>query len=254
MHSPPPPDFEFPMISLFGGVFFIIVLSTSLWSLWQRRHAWGWWESPITLTTILVSVGVLALLPMIFWRQTSWWAWSYMLSYMAFTGGLSYFILALKRRQRHGPLPTNWMRNHVIAPNIVGTAAAWFFFYNSGAWHTPNLLLQDSTHHWSTPHAFAFWISVDIVGFYCFLRIAILLLKLKADMRRGDSGPVTVYLGSAVAGMSLCVIGVLVGTHHGLTASIFAVIVVLLMLLFAPQVWMSGFSWRAKRRRLVSVD
>jgi len=256
MHYPPPADFELSLISLFGGVFFLIVFGTAAWSMWHRRHAWGWWESPITMATALLSTGVLALIPMIFWRNTTtWWAWSYLLSYMTVMAGLGYFILALKRRQQHGPLPTNWIRNNIISPYAVGTAAAWLFFAASGAWHHPELLHHDTiTGTWSNSYAFAFWIACDAVGFYSFLRIFMLLIALRKDSRRGDRGPVTVYLGSALAGMAVCVTGVLAGIHDQSSAARFAAILILVLLTFGPQVWMSGWSWRAKRRRLVGVD
>ena len=251
----------FSLESIFGGIFFLIVFSTAVWSIWQRRWAWGWWESPITLTTILLSVGNLALLPMIFWRSVTWWALAYMLSYMAFASALGFFIQALKRRQCGIPLPHNWIRNHVVAPNAVGTAAAWYFFVNSGALHNPQLLLQDSTHQWVTVHALAFWITVDAVGFYGFARIAILLVKLRADPRRGDSRKIDVYLFSSTAGMALCLAGALVALHHQIGAlgeglcrltasSILAVIIALLALAFGPQVFMSGWSWRSKEKNL----
>ncbi len=243
----------FSLVSVFGGIFFLIVFSTAVWSIWQRRWAWGWWESPITLTTILLSVGNLALIPMIFWRSVSWWALAYMLSYMTFAGALGFFIQALKRRQCGGPLPRNWIRNHVVAPNAVGTAAAWYFFVNSGALHNPQLLLQDSTHQWVTVHAVAFWLTADAVGFYGFARIAILLVKLRADPRRGDSRKIDVYLFSSTAGMTLCLVGALVALHHQMTATILVVIIVLLALAFGPQVLMSGWSWRSKGKNLTGT-
>jgi len=250
-----PPAQDSPLLSLFGALFFTIVFTTSAWALWHRRHAWGWWESPITMANTLLAIGVLALLPMIFWRDNSWWAWMYLLSYMSVMAGLGYFIVALKRRQQHGPLPNRWLRNHVLFPYLFGTLAAWYFFFTSGAWHNPHLLHQDfTTHNWTTPEAFAFWIACDTVGFYSFMRIAILLLALRADSRRGDRRNVNIYLGSATAGMTVCVIGVIAGIHDKTSAITLAIIMALVFLMSTPQIVISAISWRSKHRKLLTPD
>lgn len=244
---------------LIGAAFVAVMAGVGIWSIWQRRHAWGWWETPTTVNVVLLVLGAAFTIPAFMHRDVCapqtygvnvycYWGHSYVIAAVLTFGSLASFIVGLKRRQRHGVPSRQWIRWVVIVPTVAAVAVMLGAYVWSGAVNDPWLLDPQS----GAPNAGVrvFWSAVAVVMAYLLALMAALLLRLRADSRRGDHGPILVYLGTCAAGVVLTVVAV--ATAAGFTVA--QVIVVESAVLFALMVGgsatVAGLSWRRKVRRM----
>ena len=246
--EPPPGILTSADNTLIGCIFFIVLATLGLWSVWQRRHAWGWWESPTTIGVILLSAGAVCVTPVFFGREHIWW-WghSYIAADFLTFAGLAFFAITIERRQHHGAPPLRSIRLIVI-PTIVGLGVIVAAYIGSGAWQNPWLL--DPAVTGLNAGVRILWTTIALELGYLLAIIAHQLLKLLADKRRGDRGPIIIYLGSCLAGMGLAVIAIAAAYGYGATPSIIVMSAVLFGLMTGGKIGISGLSWRRKRHRI----
>jgi hypothetical protein len=95
-----------------------------------------------------------------------------------------------------------------------------------------------------------FWTTIAVELTYLLAVIAHQLVKLLADQRRGDRGPVTIYLGSCLAGIGLAVIAIAAAHGYGATPSVIVLAALLFGMMTGGNIGISGLSWRRKRHRI----
>lgn len=245
-YEPPPAILTVPHSTLYGCIFFIVLATLGVWSVWQRRHAWGWWESPTTTGVILLSAGAVCVTPVFFGRESIWW-WGH--AYIAadfFTfAGLAFFAITMQRRQQPG---AHRSMRLIVMPTIVGLGVIVAAYIGSGAWQNPWML--DPAVTGLNAGVRILWTTIAVELGYLLAIIAHQLLKLLADKRRGDRGPIIIYLGSCLAGIGLAVIAIAAAHGYGATPSMMVVSAVLFGLMTGGKIGISGLSWRRKRHRI----
>jgi hypothetical protein len=247
-HEPPPGILTHGGSTLIGCVYFVLLATLGLWSVWQRRHAWGWWESPTTNGVILLAFGAWCVVPIFFGREHIWWWGHAYIAAAIFTfSGLAFFAITMERRQRHGAPPTLYIRL-IVVPTIVGLVVIVAAYFASGAWQNPWLLDPSVTE--VNRGVRLLWMTVACELAYLLAVIAHQLVKLRADSRRGDRGPVTIYLASCAAGMGLAVIATAAAHGYGATPAIIVQASILFGLMTGGKIGISGLSWRRKTKRL----
>jgi hypothetical protein len=246
--EPPPEILTGGDNTLIGCLFAVVLATLGLWSMWQRRHAWGWWESPTSIGVILLTAGAVCVTPMFFGRQhIGWWSHSYIAADFFTFAGLAFFAITMKRRQQHGAPPIRSIRLIVI-PTIVGLGVIVAAYIGSGAWQNPWLL--DPAVTGLNTGIRILWTTIACVLTYLLAIIAHQLVKLLADKRRGDRGPVIIYLGSCLAGMGLSVIAIAAAQGYGATPSLIVSSALLFGIMTSGKIGISGLSWRRKRHRM----
>ncbi len=217
--------------------------------MWQRRHAWGWWESPTTIGVILLTAGAVCVTPVFFGReQIWWWGQSYIAATVFTFSGLAFFAITMERRQHHGVAPPMRSVRLIVLPTVVGLGVIIAAYIGSGAWQDPWLL--DPAITGLNPGVPILWTTVACEMSYLLAIIAHQLVKLLTDKRRGDRGPVIIYLGSCLAGMGLAVISLAAAHGYGATPSVISMSAVLFGLMTGGKIGISGLSWRRKRHRI----
>lgn len=244
---------------LIGAGFVIAMAAIGVWSIWQRRHAWGWWETPTTINVALLTIGALFTLPAFNHRRGCtpqtygadlycYWGHSYVVGAVLVFTSFAWFAVGVKRRLSYDRPTRRWILALVKIPTVVGVTVMLVAYGVSGAASDPWLLDPQA----GVPNSGVrlFWSAIAVVMAYQLALIAALLLDLRADTRRGDRGPILVYLGTCAAGLALTVVAV--ATAAGFSAN--RVIVVESAVLFALMVGggtgVAGLSWRRKLRRL----
>ena len=247
----PPPQFFMSATTntLVGCLFFTLMAALSMWSMWQRRNAWGWWESPTTTGVILLSVGGVFCTPVFFFRnEVSWWGHAYMVSAILVFLGLASFAVTLKRRESHQPPNVKDINVMITAPTVIGITVIVIAYIESGAWRNPWLLDPAVTRE--TVGVRVLWTTVAALLAYLLSVIANQLLRLRADTRRGDRATITVYLASCFAGMGLAVIAVATAGGYGADPTIIVDAALLFGLMTGGKIGVGGLSWRRKVNRL----
>ena len=136
----------------------------------------------------------------------------------------------------------------IVMPTIVGLGVIVAAYIGSGAWQNPWLL--DPAVTGLNAGVRILWTTIAVELSYLLAVIAHQLLKLLADKRRGDRGPITIYLGSCLAGIGLAVIAIAAAHGYGATPSMMVMSAVLFGLMTGGKIGISGLSWRRKRHRI----
>lgn len=235
---------------VFAGVaFFFTIAALGIWSLWQRRHAWGWWESHTTIHVGLLVIGALLATPILFAReQLWWWGHSAVTSAVFVFSGLAAFAVTLKRRTDADRGIAVSSSRSIIVPTAAGLTVIVADYFLSGA--SGNAWLLDPAAGPIGVGARIFWLTVSVEQAYLLSVIATYLLILRADTRRGDRGPVTIYLGSCMAGMGLVVVAMGATGGYGATPAVLVGSAILVGLMTAGNVLTGGLSWRRKVNRI----
>jgi hypothetical protein len=133
-------------------------------------------------------------------------------------------------------------------PTIIGLGVIVAAYIGSGAWQNPWLL--DPAVTGLNTGVKIFWTTIAVELTYLLAIIAHQLVKLLADQRRGDRGPVTIYLASCLAGIGLAVIAIAAAHGYGATPSLIVASALLFGMMTGGNIGISGLSWRRKRHRI----
>ena len=233
-------------------IFTAIMAALGMWSMWQRRDAWGIWESPRTTNTFLLTVSAILVAPIFALREIVWW-WGY--SYLA--GAVLCFIAlanfaALLRgrvwpRVKYKTLaqiePDRTKSNFVVGLTAAGIACVIALYFACGAGTNPWILVPTDN---QPILARLFWMSIAVLLTYQLAVIARCLLHLRKDPRRTDKGSVNAYLTVCVAGMLLALIAVTAAHGYGENMATMIVGSILTGVLTAGNTGISALSWRNK--------
>lgn len=232
------------------GIGFVVSFLGSIlgaWAVWQRRNAWGWWETPITLNVILLAVGAVFAVPIFFFRnEVWWWGESYTISAILTFIALANFGAALRRRISSYQ-SRKWTHRVLVIPTALGMFFVLLCYVMSGALKDSWVLAApvDSTHNlWVR----GFWMSIAISMTYHIAIIARQLLTLRKDRRRTDKKAISLYLASCACGIILCFVAVLAAHGYGNNMASILITATLTAFMFAGQAGTSAWSWRRKTK------
>jgi len=237
-------------------IFTTIMAALGLWSMWQRRHAWGVWESPLTTNALLLTVSAILVAPIFWLREIVWW-WGY--SYLA--GAILCFIalanFAAVLRRRVSPRgkcemlakiePDRTRSNQIVGPTAVGIACVIALYFASGAAANPWVLEPSGANQ--PILAKLFWMSIAVLLTYHLAIISRYLLQLRKDPRRTDKGSINAYLTVCAAGMLLALIAITAAHGYGPNMTTMIAGSILLGILTAGNTGIAAVSWRRKSRQ-----
>ena len=226
-----------------GFIFTTVTALLGMWAIWQRRYAWGIWETPITANTVLLTVGALLAIP-IFWLRDSvwWWGHAYVASAACTYLALANFAVVLKQRAT-GVSDPSWNRRLILTPTLVGVAAMIGFYLASGAAAHPWILEPDDN---QPILARLFWLTIAITLTYQLTLIVCYLLRLRKDPRRTDRWSIDAYLLCCGSGMALAIIAVFAAHGYGENMGIMVIGSALCGVLTAGKASVAAVSWRRK--------
>lgn len=221
-------------------IFTAIMAALGMWSMWQRRHAWGIWESPLTTNTFLLTVSAILVAPIFALREIVWWwGYSYLAGAVLCFIALANFAALLQRRK-------NPNRDHyrlITGITSVGMSTMILLYFACGAGTNPWILVPTDN---QPILARLFWMNIAVLLTYQLAVIARCLLHLRKDPRRTDKGSINAYLTVCVAGMLLALIAVTAAHGYGENMATMIVGSILTGVLTAGSTGISALSWRNK--------
>jgi len=229
-----------------GFIYFTFMCALGTWTAWQRRHAWGYWEHHTTTAMIALSTAGGLCAPILFFRnEIPWWGHAYVAASALTFYSLSEFTISLNRRHRFTTHTTPWFNDMTRTASITGTVIMVTAYMLSGAWRNP-YLLDPAVNPDEGFFVRVFWTSVATTLSYLLAVIALRIIRLRADTRRGDKKILSLYLTSCIAGMILSFEAVEAAHGYGSTPGAIVVTVILLAGFSGGKVLTAGRSWRQK--------